>query len=236
MLAPTCSCCPTRHRPAGGPVVPVAIVDGTLQPINRPSLDQNKFYTGRKKGHALNHIVVCDWRGKWLYAKVGFAGKTHDALAFSNTELFAYWQRFFSPHQTMLADSGFIGYGLCTPHKASPHAALSTTEREHNKVVARHRIVIECSIGYTKSHWQILQGRWRWNLSRAPTVFLLCLQLTNLLYEWHGYLRGEKYQQQGNWEAWEAELGQRVAWDLANESAVSAVLENPAFYSSMEGN
>ena len=59
-----------------------------------------------------------------------------------------------------IADKGYIGRGMITPHKKPPNGELSETAKEENKSVNRIRQAVERTIAHIKS-WRILHTDYR---------------------------------------------------------------------------
>ena len=53
-----------------------------------------------------------------------------------------------------IADKGYIGRGMITPHKKPPNGELSEAAKEANKSINRIRQVVERTIAHIKS-WRI---------------------------------------------------------------------------------
>ena len=219
---------------ARGGALPILAVDGTLQKVHTPQSSEKAkaVRSGRKKMPALNHLCVCDWRGRWRAVFPGFDGARHDAQIFKATPLFVRREDFFEGVQTMLGDAGFEGCGILSVLKGKN---LSAEEKGLVHDIRRHRVVIEFAFGYTKYKWQILRGEFRGDLGGAGLVFHLCCALTNLIFENQGYLRGGLYQMQCALEGWEQALLERFPFELWDSSAVSDFLqENLDIYKNFE--
>ena len=59
-----------------------------------------------------------------------------------------------------IADKGYIGRGMITPHKKPPNGELSEAAKEANKSINRIRQVVERTIAHIKA-WRILHTDYR---------------------------------------------------------------------------
>jgi hypothetical protein len=194
---------------------PVGIVDGTAQYIRRPGLDEPLFYSGRKKRHFLNHLVFCDWRGRILAVRAGFTGRTHDGVCYRECDLFKEPGSFFARDETLLADCGFQACNLLTP--LPQRGQLSNRQLAYNRLVRRHRVVVEFLFGALKAKFGMLSGIWRHRLPMASPVFILCCQLMNAYMQFNRkFIRGATFQGNEALAEWEVKLLQRFGGDYAN--------------------
>ncbi len=216
--------------PAPGTLLPIGVVDGTAQYVRRPGADEPLYYNGRKKRHFLNHLVVCDWRGRIMAAFVGYNGRTHDSIAYRTCPLHTRRREFFSQGQTLLADNGFQGCDLLTP-VTRRGSGPSERERMYNKLVRRYRVVIEFLFGAMKSKFGIIAGTWRHNLARADMVFMLCCQLMNFYMDVNGKtVRGRAFRNRLDMEEWEqVAFGQcNGNWQALDDGELRALFSTPA--------
>lgn len=216
-------------QPQPGLMHPIGVVDGTAQFIRRPGPNEPLYYNGRKKRHFINHLVVCDWRGRIMHVMAGFTGKTHDGVAYRQSNLFTNRRAYFSRHQTLLADNGFQGCGLVTPFTRQ-RGALTAYERGFNQFVRRHRVVIEFVFGAMKSKFGILRGEWRHSLARANAVFLLCCQLMNFYMDTNKrYVRGPAFRITRALEEWERSALSQLGgdWTMRSRAQIRQYFMSP---------
>ncbi|GIM12176.1 hypothetical protein Vretimale_15585 [Volvox reticuliferus] len=218
-------------RGVGRDMAAVGIIDGTAQYIRRPGADEPLFYNGRKKRHFLNHLVVCDWRGRILAVRTGFTGKTHDGVAYRACDLYTQRRRFFAAGQTLLADNGFESCGLITPMKKQRGQAMSSNNRAYNRLVRRYRVVIEFLFGAMKIKFGMISGVWRHSLPRANMIFMLCCQLMNYYMRVNRkYIRGDRFSlNEMAMEAWEEAVlrGTGNDWEQSDRDSVRAFFQSP---------
>lgn len=218
--------------PSSGLIVPILVLDGTLQEVQRPRSKDTEamFYLGRKTGHFFNHQVICQWNGKIRAAYVGFYGSKHDSACYKDTPVYVARDEHFSSRQTMLADSGYYGCHVLPIRKAP----LSAEEMQLNARMRRHRVIIEFVFGALKNKFHILRKVWPSgaNLEMAPFVFFVCCQLLNFWMSKYGYLRGAAYKVRHELEVWEQRLLQNqqlggMAWN-ADEAVFQMILDGRA--------
>lgn len=120
----------------------VVVVDATESPIERPKKKQRCFYSGKKRRHTLKaQVVVNQTNGQIICTAFG-QGRVHDF------RLFKLHRLPLLPEQLCLADKGYQGIAKlhsssCTPTKKPRQLKLSSSERQHNRQLARLRIVAE---------------------------------------------------------------------------------------------
>lgn len=67
------------------------IVDGTLIPIEAPSINESD-YVDRHGQHSLNAMVVCGFNKEFFYASARWPGSVHDNRVLRNSSLFQKWE------------------------------------------------------------------------------------------------------------------------------------------------
>ena len=75
-----------------------------------------------------------------------------------------------------IADKGYIGRGMITPHKKSPNGELSEAAEEANKSINRIRQAVERTIAHIKS-WRILHTPYRRPLETFEQTITAALAL-----------------------------------------------------------
>ena len=75
-----------------------------------------------------------------------------------------------------IADKGYIGRGMITPHKKPPNGELSEAAKEANKSINRIRQVVERTIAHIKS-WRILHTDYRRPLHTFEQTITAALSL-----------------------------------------------------------
>ncbi|WP_242541969.1 IS5 family transposase [Leptolyngbya sp. Cla-17] len=117
-------------------------VDVTESPIERPQKKQRRYYSGNKKRHTLKaQVLVNQATGQIICTAFG-KGRVHDFRRFKLHRLPML------PEQLCLADKGYQGIAklhpsACIPTKKPRQGKLSRAERQHNRNLARLRVVAE---------------------------------------------------------------------------------------------
>ena len=75
-----------------------------------------------------------------------------------------------------IADKGYIGRGMITPHKKPPNGELDEKAKEENRSVNRIRQVVERTIAHIKS-WRILHTPYRRPLETFEQTITAALAL-----------------------------------------------------------
>ena len=117
------------------------LIDATEIPIQRPSKNQRKYYSGKKKRHTMKFEIQTDIRGKIIGISKSYNGKTHD-----------FKIRKMSDHvprdATVLADSGYQGLQklhqkTVLPHKRRSKEKLTPEQKVHNRALSSKRVFVE---------------------------------------------------------------------------------------------
>ena len=87
--------------------------------------------------------------GRLVWASDPYPGSMHDVAALDASGLLEG----IDP-SGWIADKGYIGRGMITPHKKPPNGELSEAAKEANKSINRIRQVVERTIAHIKS-WRI---------------------------------------------------------------------------------
>jgi hypothetical protein len=125
------------------------IIDAKEQRINRPEgfEAQKPYYSGKKKAHTLKTQVAVDPRGRIETISDSVPGGANHDLTLLRAS--GVLERLAEGEGVML-DKGYVGVKasypevpIIIPFKASRGHPLTEGQKEANRVVARHRIVVE---------------------------------------------------------------------------------------------
>lgn len=117
------------------------LIDATEIPIQRPSKNQRKYYSGKKKRHTIKFEIQTDAKGKIIDISKSYNGKTHD-----------FKIRKMSDHvprdALVLADSGYQGMQklhtkTVLPYKRRRQIHLTPEQKAHNTSLSSKRILVE---------------------------------------------------------------------------------------------
>ena len=149
-----------RELVAREPALKEVIVDGTERRVPRPvhAGRQRRYYSGRKKRHALkNLIVVAGGQVQWCSRTV--PGRQHD-------KALADRERLRLPRGvSVLGDSGFAGMAageadVVTPWKKPRGRRLHWKRRAFNRQLSRERVKVEHTLASVK-RLRILRDEFR---------------------------------------------------------------------------
>jgi hypothetical protein len=151
---------PLAQLLADQPELQELIIDGTERRLPRPQHrgKQKRFYSGRKKRHAVKNVIIVG-RRKVLWCSPTVPARCHDKAV-------ADQARLRLPDKIdLLGDSGFEGLaageaGVVTPWKRRKGRRLHWKRRQFNRLLAGHRIVVEHTLASVK-RLRILRDEFR---------------------------------------------------------------------------
>lgn len=123
-------------------------VDGTEQPIHRPSKygKQKRYYSGKKKRHTIKYQVVTT-DGKAINAvSKSYEGSMHDKKIYDKTRLEK------PPDVKGVSDTGYLGTDLTQPIKKKKGKKLTDPQKKYNKKISKLRIKAEHAVGRMKKY------------------------------------------------------------------------------------
>lgn len=130
------------------------IVDGTPLPCwswaNRPTL-----WSGKHSTTGVNVQVACDLSGRLAWISDPVDGHRHDIAALRASGVLEGMKP-----QNWFGDKGYIGLGMITPFRKSPHRDTLEWEHHFSKDVNSIRYHIERAIAHLKN-WRILHTDYR---------------------------------------------------------------------------
>lgn len=117
----------------------------------------HESYFSRKKIYGFNLQAICDDRGQFIYASLGYTASTHDSTAFKGSTLYPARSNFINSQEYLLADKAYqLNRHIITPYKLP--AARAPHYRLFNKAHSNRRIKIEHSFSVLKARWASLKG------------------------------------------------------------------------------
>lgn len=96
-----------------------------------------RLYSGKHHPFGFNHQTICTLDRTPLVITDPVPGTHHDAFAYRYHGL----DRFLDPND-VLADKGYQGLGLITPTKKPPNRELTDEDRQVNRQLNHHRVVV----------------------------------------------------------------------------------------------
>ena len=130
------------------------VVDGTLFPC-WSWRNHRELWSGKHGTTGMNVQILVLPSGRLVWASDPYPGSMHDVAALDASGLLEG----IDP-SGWIADKGYIGRGMITPHKKPPNGELSEAAEEANKSINRIRQVVERTIAHIKS-WRILHTDYR---------------------------------------------------------------------------
>ena len=146
------------------------VVDGTLFPCWRRR-SHRELWSGKHKATGMNVQILVLPDGRLVWASDPYPGSMHDVAALDSSGLLEG----IDP-SGWIADKGYIGRGMITPHKKPPNGELSEAAKEANKSINKIRQVVERTIAHIKS-WRILHTDYRHPLHTFEQTITAALSL-----------------------------------------------------------
>lgn len=155
----------------------VIAVDVTEREIERPKKKQRSYYSGKQKQHTIKAEVVANLDNGLIICTAFGKGRVHDFC------LFKLHRLPLLPEQLCLADKGYQGIAKlhansCIPMKKPRKAKLDKFERQHNRLLARLRVVVE-HVHRKLKVFRILSERYRNRRKRFGLRFNLISAILN---------------------------------------------------------
>jgi hypothetical protein len=166
------------------PALDEVIVDGTERRLPRPvrADRQRRYYSGRKKRHAIKNVIVTA-QGKVRWVSRTRPARRHDKAVAEEDRLR------LPAGVTVLGDSGFAGLDpgaadLITPWKKPKGGRLHWKRRDFNRLLSRERVKVEHTLASVK-RLRILRDEFR-NRRRGMVdeVMVIGCALHNYRWSW----------------------------------------------------
>ena len=125
-----------------------AIIDAKEQGFRRPAgwESQKPFYSGKKKRHTIKTQVVCTPGGRIGAVSQTAPGRTHDLTVLRHTGVLDD----LPAGAGVMTDKGYVGVEadagsrpVVIPAKATRNHPLTDDQKAANRVISRHRVVVE---------------------------------------------------------------------------------------------
>ena len=124
-------------------------LDGTERPIQRPAIDQQDAYSGKKHTHTCKNLLIVALTGFIVYLSPTIMGKAHDKSIADQ-----YLKHFEKPIE-LLVDLGFQAYQptgvkMEIPNKKTRGKPIHKIHQVSNRIKASRRVFVEHAIGHVK--------------------------------------------------------------------------------------
>ena len=134
------------------------LIDATEIQTQRPTRNQRRFYSGKKKKHTQKIEIVITKEGKILCVSKAYPGRIHDFKIRKLSDK-------ISRDVIILADSGYQGLQKIHPKTILPHkrrrkCPLMPEQKAHNRALASKRVLIEHVFAQLKK-FKILSSTYR---------------------------------------------------------------------------
>lgn len=185
----------------------IAAVDGSVQRIPRPGVDQQSFYSGKYGFHCLKMQVAVGPQGLAVDIKGPYKGAVHDFTIFQRTDtknkILNERNNYILKHpNTQLApisalfDKGYQGVEnivnqSVTPIKKPRNHNYNDQQLQFNEQVAFDRIIVERWFGRLKLLWGIMFVPFPLKTERYKSYYSICAALTNFHIKNHPLTAGD---------------------------------------------
>jgi hypothetical protein len=154
------------------------IIDAKEQRVNKPRGEetQRPYYSGKKKTHTIKTQVVVDPCGRIEAVSDSVPGATHDLTLLLESGVLGR----LDAGAAVMVDKGYNGLtkqdpdvAVVIPFKKPRGGELSVEQREHNRAVARHRVVVEHTLAQVNRFTvlrQVFRGQKRCRHSQVVRV------------------------------------------------------------------
>jgi IS5 family transposase len=151
------------------------IIDAKEQAFRRPGgwEAQKPFYSGKKKRHTIKNQVACTPGGRIVSVSTTAPGRTHDLTVLRYNGLLDR----LPESAGVMTDKGYIGVSadagaraVVIPIRASKNHPLTDEQKASNRVINRHRVVVE-HVNAQLSRFQVLRQMFRSAFGRHTRVF-----------------------------------------------------------------
>ena len=154
------------------------IIDAKEQRINKPAGEekQRPYYSGKKKAHTIKTQVVVNPRGQIEAVSGSVPGATHDLTLLVGSGVLGR----LGEGEGAMTDKGYVGVDryypgvpVVLPFKRPCGGELSDEQREFNREVSRHRIVVEHTMAQLNRFTvlrQVFRGKRRGRHSKVTRV------------------------------------------------------------------
>ena len=151
------------------------VIDAKEQGFRRPAgwEEQKPFYSGKRKRHTLKNQVVCTPTGRIGSVSKTAPGRTHDLTVLRHDGALDR----LPADAGVMADKGSVGVGadaggrpVVVPAKATRNHPLTDDQKASNRVINRHRVVVEHVMAQL-NRFQVLRQTFRSVFGRHTQVF-----------------------------------------------------------------
>lgn len=167
-----------------GIVVESVIGDVEEQPIERPTLNQEESYSGKKKRHTTKNQIITNNKGTRILNCYNAIGKTHDYQMIKDSNILPTLEDMKIGGDF---DSGYQGIqkelsNAVIPFKKSKNHKLTEEEKAYNKELSRRRIKIE-HVNRQIKIFRIMKDVYRNHMNRDDEKLTIMCRIYNFNHE-----------------------------------------------------
>lgn len=156
--------------------VTTIIGDVEEQPIERPTVNQENSYSGKKKRHTTKNQIIINETGDRILNRYNATGRTHDYQMIKDSGILPVLQSMGISGEF---DSGYQGIQkelskAIIPYKKSKNHELTDDEKKHNTELSKKRIKVE-HVNRELKIFRIMKETYRNHMNRYDTkVMIIC--------------------------------------------------------------
>ncbi|SPO23268.1 uncharacterized protein UTRI_01946 [Ustilago trichophora] len=129
-------------------------IDGTVQPIARPMVQEELVYNGHKRLHALKYQFIALPDGM-VFCSVPFVGRRHDAWIVAETKLVQWAERHAKNEDGeqlyLFGDQAYgVSQAILTKFRGN---IISSYQADFNYIMSKYRVQVEWAIGMIPAQW-----------------------------------------------------------------------------------
>lgn len=167
-----------------GIIVDSVIGDVEEQPIERPTINQEESYSGKKKRHTTKNQIIITKNGKRILNYHNAIGKTHDYQMLKDSNILPILEEM---NIGGMFDSGYQGVqnelsGAIIPYKKSKNHELTDEEKKHNTELSKKRIKVE-HVNRELKIFRIMKETYRNHMNRYNTKVMIMCGIYNMNHE-----------------------------------------------------
>jgi hypothetical protein len=167
-------------------------IDGTMRAINRPTENQNLYYSGYKKCHAIKYQAVTTPDGLMSHMAGPWEGHCGDFRMYTESRLRdkleevnrnAAGEDIPADRLYIYGDPAYgLTYGILSGYKVQPGRPLTEQQQQMNARMSGVRISVEHGFGKTMMLWSFngFKNKLKVGLSPVAAYFMISVLLCNI--------------------------------------------------------
>lgn len=160
------------------------IGDVEEQPIERPTINQENSYSGKKKRHTTKNQIIIDEKGNRILNLYNATGSTHDYQIINNSGIIPILEGL---NIGGMFDSGYQGIqkqlsNAIIPIKKSKNHELTEEEKKHNTELSKKRVKVE-NVNREIKIFRIMKETYRNHMNRYDEKMTIMCGIFNMNHE-----------------------------------------------------